>query len=249
MNKIQNSPIIIPVLLRLIYVILTELNLVSSYILPDVEKILLQLKVNLFLGRNHILNLVYSISTITVSILISAIIALSINILQFLYPKFKIITLKNITVASIVPITALIPTIILICGIGAGSKYATIILSSFFTIFFSIHTGFNNIPKEYLDLLKIYPQDTHSTTVNILLPLGFIWIILGLRSAFFNSWNILLLVEIIGSNSGLGYLLWDARNFGRSDEIFAILILICATGTIINNLLKKVEVKFKHLTL
>jgi sulfonate transport system permease protein len=63
------------------------------------------------------------------------------------------------------------------------------------------------------------------------------------RIALGLSWVLLIAAEVIASSSGLGWLIWDARNFGRVDEMvagmFAVGLLGYASDVLVQHLARR----------
>jgi NitT/TauT family transport system permease protein len=67
-------------------------------------------------------------------------------------------------------------------------------------------------------------------------------IAVALRVAFGVAWVVLVAAEMIAVNSGLGYLIIDARNAGkRYDLVVAGILMIGLLGLIIDTLFRRVE--------
>jgi NitT/TauT family transport system permease protein len=67
-------------------------------------------------------------------------------------------------------------------------------------------------------------------------------IITGLRIALGISWLVVVAAEMIAVNSGLGYLIIDARNAGkRYDLVVAGMLMIGVIGLILDLLIRRLE--------
>jgi sulfonate transport system permease protein len=51
-----------------------------------------------------------------------------------------------------------------------------------------------------------------------------------MRVALALSWTLLICSEVIASSSGLGWLIWDARNFSRADDMIVGMIAVGVLG-------------------
>jgi NitT/TauT family transport system permease protein len=67
-------------------------------------------------------------------------------------------------------------------------------------------------------------------------------IVVGLRLAFGIAWIVLVAAEMIAVDSGLGYLIIDARNAGkRYDLVVAGMLMIGVLGLILDTLIRRIE--------
>jgi NitT/TauT family transport system permease protein len=74
------------------------------------------------------------------------------------------------------------------------------------------------------------------------LPATLPQIITGLRIALGIAWLVVVAAEMIAANSGLGYLIIDARNAGkRYDLVLAGMVLIGVIGWLLDLLMRQVE--------
>jgi NitT/TauT family transport system permease protein len=76
----------------------------------------------------------------------------------------------------------------------------------------------------------------------VILPATLPQIITGLRIALGVAWLVVVAAEMIAVNSGLGYLIIDARNAGRRyDLVVAGMVLIGFIGWLLDLLMRQVE--------
>ena len=76
----------------------------------------------------------------------------------------------------------------------------------------------------------------------VILPASLPQIVTGLRIALGIAWLVVVAAEMIAVNSGLGYLIIDARNAGkRYDLVVAGMLLIGGIGLVLDLLVRRVE--------
>jgi sulfonate transport system permease protein len=136
------------------------------------------------------------------------------------------------TIAFIAPIPAVawVPLIIMLLGIGEASKIALIAFGTFFVV--SLHTsnGISGTSREYVELANVLNKNQFELLVRVLFPSAIPEIFTGMRVAMALSWTLLLVSEIIASSQGLGWLIWDARNFSRPADMFVGMIAVGVLG-------------------
>ena len=57
------------------------------------------------------------------------------------------------------------------------------------------------------------------------------------RIALALSWILLIAAEVIASSNGLGWLIWDSRNFARPDEMIAAMVVVGVLGKVTDSFL------------
>ena len=76
----------------------------------------------------------------------------------------------------------------------------------------------------------------------VVLPAALPQIITSLRIALGVAWLVIVAAEMVGMNSGLGYLINDARNMGsRYDLVVATMVVIGCIGIILDLLIRQLE--------
>ena len=63
-------------------------------------------------------------------------------------------------------------------------------------------------------------KDDRALLWRVLFPSALPEILSSMRVALALSWTLLIASEVIASSSGLGWLIWNARNFSRPNDMF-----------------------------
>ncbi|HYK03144.1 MAG TPA: ABC transporter permease [Thermoanaerobaculia bacterium] len=137
---------------------------------------------------------------------------------------------------------AWMPLAVIWFGVGNAAPVFLIFLSSFFPIVVSAMNGVRNVPLLYLQAGRNFGLTTPQLMVRIVAPAVLPRIVVGLRLAFGIAWVVLVAAEMIAVDSGLGYLIIDARNAGkRYDLVVAGMLMIGVLGLIIDALIRRLE--------
>ena len=137
---------------------------------------------------------------------------------------------------------AWIPLSIVFFGIGSNAAVFLIFLSSLFPIAFSTENAVRSVPEIYLQAAANLGLSRLAMLHRVLLPAAFPQILGGLRIALGISWMVVVAAEMIAIDSGLGYLILDSRNAGkRYDLVIAGMVLIGATGLLLDTLMRRIE--------
>ena len=97
--------------------------------------------------------------------------------------------------------------------------------------------------ETYLKVASNYGISRLKTVFSIILPAVFPQIANSLHIALGTSWIFLVSGEMVGTQSGLGYMIIDARNNLRTDILLATMIVIGVIGFILDYLIGKFEKK------
>ncbi|MCA9001132.1 MAG: ABC transporter permease [Planctomycetes bacterium] len=137
---------------------------------------------------------------------------------------------------------AWIPIAILWFGIGDGAGVFLIFLSSFFPIAVGTMAAVRNISKVHRRSALNFGLTGFELMRRVVLPAALPQIITSLRIALGVAWLVIVAAEMVGMNSGLGYLINDARNMGsRYDLVVATMVVIGCIGIILDLLIRQLE--------
>lgn len=138
---------------------------------------------------------------------------------------------------------AWMPFIVLLFGIGDIPAIVIIFIAGFFPVLLSTVSAVGNVDKTYLKVADNFDIKQPHILTKIIFPAAFPQIANGLHVALGTSWVFLVAGEMVGSQSGLGYLIIDARNNLRADMLLATVIIIGVIGLFLDTLIKMLEKK------
>jgi len=150
----------------------------------------------------------------------------------------------NPVVQVLRPISPLawMPLAVIWFGVSNAAPIFLIFLSSFFPIVVAAMNGVRNVPQLYLQAGRNFGLNTPQLMVRIVAPAMLPHIVVGLRIAFGIAWVVLVAAEMIAVDSGLGYLIIDARNAGkRYDLVVAGMLMIGLLGLVLDTLIRRIE--------
>ncbi len=117
-----------------------------------------------------------------------------------------------------------------------------IFLASLFPIMTSSIAAVQNIPLVHLRAARNFGVGGPTLFKKIIFPASLPQIITGVRIALGVAWLVVVAAEMIAVNSGLGYLIIDARNAGmRYDLVVAGMVLIGLIGLLLDSLVRQLE--------
>lgn len=133
------------------------------------------------------------------------------------------------------------PLAVLWFGIGNPPAIFIIFLSAFFPVLLSTISGVRNVDGIYLKVASSFGASRSLTFISVIMPAAFPHIMVGLHIALGTAWIHLVAGEMLGAQSGLGFMIVDARNFLRTDLIIAGMALVGLLGLLINALMHRAE--------
>lgn len=169
---------------------------------------------------------------------------------------FERILSPTIQAFSPIPPPAWIPLLIIIFGLGESSKVALIAIGAFIIVYVNTYQGFRNTDQKLIEVANIFQKSRLQLGFSVLLPSAAPSILTGLRIALGLSWILLIASELISSKMvsestrlegmGLGWLIFDARRFGRPDDMIVGMITMGILGKITDLIMEYIENRIIH---
>ncbi len=131
-----------------------------------------------------------------------------------------------VSVAQPIPGIAWIPLAILWFGLGPMAVGFIIFLAAFFPVLLNTVTGVRTITKDLTRVAEVFQFSRRMTVLDVILPGALPYIVTGTRLGFGYGWRALVAGEMIAASSGLGYMIFDARNYLKTDEVIVGMLTI-----------------------
>lgn len=137
---------------------------------------------------------------------------------------------------------AWIPVAILWFGVSDAAPVFLIFLASVFPITVSSIAAVKNMQPVYLRAAQNFGLTRGQLFRRVIFPSCLPQILTGIRIALGVAWLVVVAAEMIAVNSGLGYLIIDARNAGkRYDLVVAGMVMIGLIGLVLDLLVRQLE--------
>jgi sulfonate transport system permease protein len=162
--------------------------------------------------------------------LIGALFAIGFGLLVGLSRLADELLTPTIQAIRAIPSLAWVPLFVLWMGIDERPKITLIAIGAFFPVFTNLVAGIRQIDRKVIEAATAYGYRRLRLAWEVLLPASLPSLFAGLRLGLAQAWLFLVAAELIASSSGLGYLLIDGQNTGRSDIIVMSIILLAVIG-------------------
>ncbi len=222
---------LIPLLLLIVWELASHMQWVESYQLPAPSTIGGTLYEWLLDGTlwTH-----GSMTTLRVlaGFFLGSIVAFIFGICNGLFPTVHQLTDPLIQGLRAIPSLAWVPLFVLWMGIGETSKVVLIAVGVFFPVYLSVVSGLQQVPKQWIEVGRLYQLSRLQLVRKILLPASLPSCFVGLRSGLGLGWMFVVAAELMGASEGLGYLLVMGQNTLSPDMIIASIVLFACIGKI-----------------
>lgn len=136
---------------------------------------------------------------------------------------------------------AWLPFIVLWFGIGDLPAVVIIFIAAFFPILLTTVTAVSKVEQTYIKVARNFCIKGVGFLTKIVLPSAFPYIATSLHIALGTAWVFLVAGEMVGAQTGLGYLIIDSRNNLRADMLLSSIIVIGLIGLILDSLIGLIE--------
>jgi NitT/TauT family transport system permease protein len=137
---------------------------------------------------------------------------------------------------------AWIPIAILWFGVGDLAAIFLIFLGCFFPLLLTAINAVQRVPAVYVNAARNFGLSPAALVYRVLYPAVVPQLIVGLRITLGVAWLVVVAAEMIAVNSGLGFLIVDARNAGnRYDLVVAGMVVIGVIGLLLDMGMRSLE--------
>jgi sulfonate transport system permease protein len=217
------------------YIIIS--SLANTSFLPSIQIIIKSLK---FLLDNNILqkSIIDSLYRLLSGFLLGSAIGLFLGLIMGMNRKLDYALDPLIEIPRFVPSLAFLPLFIIWFGGGELSRISLIALGAMIATWPGTYHGVRDIPLIYLYASINLGASKWLLFKNIILPAAMPRIFSALRISLGASWTIIVAAELMGAESGLGYLLSIGREFTSVSVIFISLFCIAILAIIMDTFLR-----------
>jgi NitT/TauT family transport system permease protein len=134
---------------------------------------------------------------------------------------------------QVIPKVALIPLFVIWFGFGITSKIVIAAILAFFPIMLNVMLGVRSVDPGHRDVMRSLDasrwQTFHSLEFHSTLPYVFAGMEVGIVFALIGA----IVGEYLGGNQGLGYMVVVSLNALNAPQLFAVIILLAALGSVL----------------
>jgi len=124
-----------------------------------------------------------------------------------------------------------------------GAQVFIIWVGAFFPILINTTTGVKRTEPVHVDVAKTFGASESQILGSVVIPSAAPEVFAGMRIGFGIGWMCLVAAEMIGSNKGLGYLIWTMQQVGWTGAVISSMLVIGVIGFAVSFLLLLIERK------
>jgi sulfonate transport system permease protein len=129
-----------------------------------------------------------------------------------------------------IPSIAWIPLFILWLGIFETSKIALIAVGVFFPVYLGVMGAILSVDRKIVEVGRTFRLSGPAMIRRILLPAVLPAYVVALRVGLGLGWMFVIAAEFMGASEGLGYLVIDGQQLGKTTQILAAIVIFAILG-------------------
>jgi NitT/TauT family transport system permease protein len=185
---------------------------------------------------------VASLFRVTWGFVLAAILAIPLGLMIGWYRRAEMAVNPLVQVFRPISPLAWIPLAILWFGVGDISSIFLIFLGCFFPLLLTAINAVQNVPAVYIRAGRNFGLSHIALVSQVLYPAVIPQLLVGLRITLGVAWLVVVAAEMIAVDSGLGFLIVDARNAGnRYDLVVAGMVIIGLIGLLLDTAMRSFE--------
>ncbi len=139
------------------------------------------------------------------------------------------------------PKSAILPLVMLIFGLGDASKVVLVAIGVFYLVLINTMAGVLTIQPIFLDVGRNFGASRFQVFRTIALPGALPLIFAGLRLGLGIGLILIVIAEIVGARSGIGYMIWQAWTIFAVERMYVGLVVIAILGWMAALILDQIE--------
>lgn len=169
--------------------------------------------------------------------LIAALVGVPLGVLVGTYAPVSAFLEPVFSFVRYMPASAFIPLFILWIGIDESEKIAIIILGSLPQIVLMVASNIRNVPISLVEASYTLGTNRGNVLWKVIVPKASPDIVDTLRIILGWAWTYVIVAEIVGASSGIGYSILQSQRSMAVDQIFVAILTLGFIGLIVDNLL------------
>lgn len=141
------------------------------------------------------------------------------------------------------PVPVFIPLTILWFQSGDAQKMIVIFLGAFFQLVLMVEDAARAVPKDYYEAAIMRGAPRRHLFFRVLWPAALPQVFDSYRICMGWAWTYLVVAEIVGASTGIGYYIIKAQRYLLIPQIFAAMVLIGLLGMLTDFLFSKAHVR------
>lgn len=158
---------------------------------------------------------------------------LSATLRGYVYPLFKAF--------AQVPVIGWLPLLMLLVGIDEALKLLLIAKATLVPVTLNTCQGIQGVPNRFIEVARVFGLTRWQLLTKVVFPAATASIWNGVRYGLTHAWLALVVVELLASSEGIGFLIVYGRQLFQLDVVLAAVVAVGVVGFLIDKSLSLTE--------
>jgi len=235
--------LVVPALLLAVWWWAAEHGLVAEQILPPPAYVW-ESAVELVRSGELQQALAVSFVRLAAGLLIGGGLGLAAGVSMGLSRRVEVYLGPTLRAVCLVPSLGWLPFFMLLFGIGETLKFVLIAKTCFMPMMVNGFEGVRAVPARYREVARVLELGRFATLWRVVLPAALPALFNGLRLALSKGWKALVLVEMVASAAGIGYLMTWGRKAFQLDVVLVTMVVIGIAGWALDRLAQALSQRY-----
>ncbi|MET1249527.1 ABC transporter permease [Sporolactobacillus sp. STCC-11] len=194
--------------------------------------------VDLFTQLNFTHDISVTIVRVIIGFLLAAVIAVPLGIMLGTYKPIEGFLEPLMSFVRYLPASAFIPLFILWIGVSESQKIAVIFMGSFPQLILMVAAATKSVQTDLIDVSYTLGTSRAAVLWRVILPASMPSIMDSLRMVLGWAWTYIIVAELVGASSGIGYMIIQSQRMLKTSNIFVGILIIGLIGLIFDYVFK-----------
>lgn len=171
-------------------------------------------------------NISISLVRIFAGVTIGTVLAFFIAILFVKFKKVEALISPIFNFIGPIPVIALLPAVVIWFGIGESSKLIIIAFSTFMVVLSYALDGMKNTDPLLIRSAMSLGASSYQVFTNVIIQSAMPNIFAGIKASLSGSFAAMVVAEMMGATSGLGYVIINAKAWFKMNNMFLAIVMI-----------------------
>lgn len=171
-----------------------------------------------------------SVRRIIAGFLLGAVPAVAVGLMMGLSRPVRAALMPLVSAIYPIPKIAVYPLLIFYLGLGEASKISIVALSICFLVLLNTMAGVLSVDPAYFKIARAYGANGRALFATVAFPGALPQIFTGLKLGMGFALIVIVGAELLGSDKGIGYLIWRSYQIFAIDVMFAGLLVTAVLG-------------------
>jgi NitT/TauT family transport system permease protein len=237
-------PLILPALFCVAWQIVATSPSLGHGMFPSLMQSLLALQDWVFGGRGEVFSGTWAAATLAsagrvlAGFSLGSIVAIVVGISAGVSSTMRSMVDPGINALRSVSISAWVPLALILFGIGFKPAVFLTALCTFFPVYVNVLAGARSVDRKLIQAADMLGASRFQIVTRVVIPWTLPAMVTGLRVAAALAWTTVVIAEMLGAQSGIGYTLIYSYNQFQFDYVVAGMIAAGAVGFLTDKIIE-----------